>query len=143
MKNIEFYFKDIEALELPGNAIKGGIIDLIREERGVGGNINIIFCSDEYLLNINKQYLGHDYYTDIITFDYVEKDIISGDLFISVDRIRENSVTFGSGFRRELFRVIFHGILHLCGYEDSDNILREQMRCKEDYYLGKVDFKSF
>ena len=79
------------------------------------GDINIIFCSDEYLLELNKKYLSHDFFTDIITFDNCSDKIISGDLFISIDRVKENSKTYSSSFDEELHRVIIHGVLHLLG----------------------------
>ena len=99
------------------------------------GDINIIFCSDPYLLNINIQYLGHDYFTDIITFDYSEKPVVSGDLFISIDSVRENSVFYGTEFQEELHRVIVHGLLHLIGYDDHSDEDIKTMRSKENYYL--------
>jgi rRNA maturation RNase YbeY len=99
--------------------------------------LNYIFCSDEYLLEINKQYLDHDYFTDIITFDNSEEDNkLEGDIYISVDRVRENAETFHSDFDTELRRVLIHGLLHLAGYEDSDEALKKAMRAKEDEYLG-------
>ena len=99
------------------------------------GDINIIFCSDNYILDVNQRYLQHDYFTDIITFDYCEGDVLSGDLFISVDSVRENSVFYGTDFENELNRVIVHGLLHLIGYDDhSDEDIRT-MREKENYYL--------
>lgn len=99
------------------------------------GDINIIFCSDPYILNINLQYLSHDYFTDIITFDYSQKPVISGDLFISVDSVRENAAFYGTEFQEELHRVIVHGILHLIGYDDHTEPDIAQMRSKENYYL--------
>ena len=99
------------------------------------GDINIIFCSDPYILNINIQYLGHDYFTDIITFDYREGNVISGDLFISVDSVKENAVYYGAEFQEELHRVIVHGLLHLLGYDDHTDEEKKVMRAKEDYYL--------
>ena len=99
------------------------------------GDINIIFCSDPYILGINLQYLGHDYFTDIITFDYSEKPVISGDLFISVDSVRENAAFYGTEFNEELHRVIVHGILHLIGYDDHTDADTAVMRQKENYYL--------
>ena len=99
------------------------------------GDINIIFCSDPYILNINIQYLGHDYFTDIITFDYREGNVISGDLFISLDSVKENAVYFGAEFQEELHRVIVHGLLHLLGYDDHTDEEKKVMRAKEDYYL--------
>ena len=100
------------------------------------GNISIIFCSDNYVLDINQKYLQHDYFTDIITFDYCEGDRLSGDLFISVDSVRENSVEFGSEFKDELNRVIIHGLLHLVGYDDHTEKDIKLMRSKENYYLS-------
>lgn len=100
------------------------------------GNISIIFCSDNYVLDINQKYLHHDYFTDIITFDYCEGDRLSGDLFISVDSVRENSVEFGTEFKDELNRVIIHGLLHLVGYDDHTEKDIKLMRSKENYYLS-------
>ena len=100
------------------------------------GDVNIIFCSDPYILDINLRYLQHDYFTDIITFDYCEGEKVSGDLFISVDTVRENALTYGAGFEEELHRVIVHGLLHLIGYDDHSEAERKQMRSKENYYLS-------
>ncbi len=100
------------------------------------GDISIIFCSDPYILDINQKYLGHDYYTDIITFDYCEGDRLSGDLFISVDSVRENSIEYGTEFKDELNRVIVHGLLHLIGYDDHSEEDIAMMRKKENYYLS-------
>ena len=100
------------------------------------GEISVIFCSDNYILDINQKYLGHDYFTDIITFDYCEGDRLSGDLFISVDSVRENSIEFGTKFKDELNRVIIHGLLHLVGYDDHTDADVKIMRSKEDYYLS-------
>lgn len=104
------------------------------EQRNIG-DINIIFCSDPYILDINIQYLQHDYYTDIITFDYCEGDVLSGDLFISIDSVRDNSFEFSSSFNDELNRVIVHGLLHLIGYDDHKDEDITVMRSKEDFYL--------
>lgn len=104
------------------------------EHRNIG-DINIIFCSDPYILDINIQYLQHDYYTDIITFDYCEGDVLSGDLFISIDSVRDNSSEFSSSFNDELNRVIVHGLLHLIGYDDHKDEDITVMRSKEDFYL--------
>ena len=100
------------------------------------GDINIIFCSDPYILDVNIKYLGHDYFTDIITFDYVEGAVLSGDLFISVDSVRENASFYGTDFPVELRRVMVHGILHLIGYDDYTEEEQKVMRSKEDYYLS-------
>lgn len=95
------------------------------------GDINYIFCSDDYLLDLHKKHLNKDTYTDIITFDYSEGDTISGDIFISVDRVRENAEIFNSKEDDELLRVMSHGILHMCGYNDKEAEEAELMRLKE------------
>ena len=100
------------------------------------GDISVVFCSDEALLAINRQYLQHDYLTDIITFDYSEGETISGDLMISIDTVRSNAELYGTSFRDELMRVIIHGILHLCGYGDKTPEEEKQMRALEDKYLA-------
>ncbi len=99
------------------------------------GAVNIIFCSDNYILDVNMKYLQHDYFTDIITFDYCEKDILSGDLFISIDSVRENAQFYGTEFADELNRVMVHGLLHLIGYDDHTEADIAVMRQKENYYL--------
>lgn len=100
------------------------------------GDLNYIFCSDEYLLEINKQYLDHDYYTDIITFDNSEEEgKIEGDIYVSVDRVKENAEEFGADFETEMRRVLIHGLLHLMDYTDTSNELKIQMRAKEDECL--------
>jgi len=96
------------------------------------GDITYVFCSDAEILRINQSYLKHDYYTDIITFDYSEGDKISGDLFISLETVKTNSEKFKTGFDEELRRVMIHGILHLCGYEDKTPEMKRIMREKED-----------
>ena len=112
---------------------------LIQNEGKTFGDISVIFCSDEYLLKINEQYLDHNYYTDIVTFDYVENAVISGDLFISVDRVAENAEKYGNPFIEELHRVIIHGVLHLVGYNDKTVKEQSLMREKEDFYLKNAD----
>ncbi|MBR6414984.1 MAG: rRNA maturation RNase YbeY [Bacteroidales bacterium] len=99
------------------------------------GALSIIFCSDNYILDINQRYLQHDYFTDIITFDYCEGNTLSGDLFISVDSVRENSIFYNVDFETELNRVIVHGLLHLIGYDDHTEDDIKVMREKENYYL--------
>lgn len=106
----------------------------VNENRKIG-DINVIFCSDAYVLDVNKKFLQHDYFTDIITFDYCEGDVLSGDLFISVDCVRDNSSFYGTDFENELNRVIVHGVLHLIGYDDHCDEDIKMMRSKEDFYL--------
>jgi rRNA maturation RNase YbeY len=99
-------------------------------------DINFVFCDDRFLVEKNKTYLGHDALTDIITFDYSEGDLISGDIFISVERVKENASIYNTPFLNELSRVIVHGILHLLGYKDKSKKEKEIMREKEDFYLS-------
>lgn len=104
------------------------------------GSINIIFCSDNYILDVNRRYLNHDYFTDIITFDYCEGNVISGDLFISIDTVRDNAEFYkADSFDNELQRVMVHGVLHLIGYDDHTPEDQALMREKENYYL---DFRA-
>lgn len=102
------------------------------------GEIAYIFCDDEKIIEVNREYLQHDYYTDIITFDYSEGDVISGDLFISIDTVRSNSVQLGVEYRQELYRVIIHGILHLCGINDKGEGEREIMEAEENKALELI-----
>ena len=102
------------------------------------GDIGYLFVSDEKILEVNNTYLGHDYYTDIITFDYDEEDIISGDLVISLDTVRTNAELFGKNYDDELHRVIIHGILHLCGINDKGPGERELMEAAEDKALAML-----
>lgn len=133
--SINFYFEDIEEFQLDLPKSRKWIKNSISNEGRQSGDITFIFCSDDYLLEINKQYLDHDYYTDIITFDYVEGDVISGDIFISIDRVRENAATFGVSFVNELNRILIHGVLHLLGYKDKSDEEKKLMTSKEDDYL--------
>lgn len=103
------------------------------------GDISIIFCSDNYILDVNIKYLQHDYFTDIITFDYCEANRLNGDLFISIDSVRENASFYGTEFEEELNRVIVHGVLHLIGYDDHTEDDIKVMRAKENYYLSQRD----
>ncbi len=118
------------------NVTKKWIKSVIESYQKITGDICIIFCDDEYLLNINRQYLEHDYYTDIITFDYVEGDRISGDLFISLDTVKSNAEKFSVPFDTEAKRVIIHGVLHLLGLKDKTDSEALAMRAAEDRAIG-------
>lgn len=107
----------------------------IQQEEKSATEITYVFCSDEYLYQMNLDYLNHDTYTDIITFDYTENSIVSGDIFISIDRVKENAIKFNTTFLNELSRVIIHGVLHLVGYKDKTIEQKQVMRSKEDFYL--------
>ena len=112
------------------------IINSVINESKKVGKLSFIFCTDEYLLEKNIQFLDHDTYTDIITFDYCDGDFISGDLFVSVERVTENAKAFGVDFEDELDRVLIHGVLHLAGYQDKRKEEVNTMREKEDFYLS-------
>lgn len=116
---INFYEEDIKSHLRNRRVIKQWIKDIISSYNYSTGNISYIFCSDDYLLNINRKYLSHDYYTDVITFDYDENNIVSGDIFISVDTVKSNSEQYSVSYNCELYRVIIHGVLHLCGLKDK------------------------
>ncbi len=132
---ISYYFEDTDFVFKEKN-LNGRWLRMVAESEVKRlGDISIIFCSDNYILDVNHRYLEHDYFTDIITFDYCEGDRLSGDLFISVDSVRENSLEYGTEFKDELNRVIVHGILHLIGYDDHTDEDVMTMREKENYYL--------
>lgn len=107
----------------------------IRKEKKKRGEIAFRFCSDKEILAVNRQYLQHDYYTDIITFDYSEGNTISADIFVSADTVSSNAQKFNQPFAREMRRVMVHGVLHLCGYTDKDESGQKAMRAREDFYL--------
>jgi len=138
MHVINFYFQQTTTLK-NRRKLKLFLADLARKERKQLDELSIVFCSDEYLLNINREHLAHDYYTDIITFDLsASRDQgISGELYISTDRVKDNAKQFGSTYTQELHRVIFHGLLHLCGYKDKKPKDIAMMRDKEAYYLKR------
>ncbi|WP_332019915.1 rRNA maturation RNase YbeY [Kaistella sp.] len=133
---IQFFFEDIDKIEIEAN-LSNRLENIILSEGKKPGEINYIFCDDEYLLKVNREYLKHDYYTDIITFDYVKGKTISGDIFVSLPRIFDNAETLSKDFESEFFRVLAHGVLHLCGYKDKTDEEIAEMRSKEDYYLNK------
>ena len=125
--------------EIPGFNSEFFILSLsnvVKTELKELGDISIIFVSDQYLLEMNQKYLNHDYFTDIITFDYCEHNIISGDLFISVDRVKENADSFNVDELTEIHRVMIHGVLHLCGYQDKTEEEEKNMRLLENKYLN-------
>lgn len=133
---ILYYYEDIDFQFRNKTRTNRWLILVAESEIKRIGDISIIFCSDNYILDVNQKYLQHDYFTDIITFDYCEGDRLSGDLFISVDSVRENSIEYGTDFADELNRVIVHGLLHLIGYDDHTEADVAVMRKKENYYLS-------
>ncbi len=140
MNNIEFHIEDVIVPDLNPEFLRLWIT-FITEEHNFGvGDINYIFCSDDYILKINNEHLGHDYFTDIITFDYSDDEIINGDIYISVDTVRSNADEYVSGdFMLELKRVMIHGVLHLIGFDDQSEDDQEEMTDKENWALSEME----
>lgn len=142
MPIVRFNHSDIGSISLKGkNIIKRLIIEIFISEGKNLNTLNYIFCSDTFLLGINKKFLKHNDYTDIISFDLSESNNITGEIYISVERVKENAFTQDVSFKNELCRVIIHGALHLCGYKDKKKSEITVMREKEDYYLHLIDKK--
>jgi len=135
--SIHFFSENVHFVLKQKKKIRKWIDLTIKSESKITDEINYIFCNDAYLLSLNLKYLQHNTFTDIITFNNAEiPDIIQGDIFISIDRVKENAKQYGVSFVNELNRVIIHGILHLCGYMDKTDEEIKVMRQKEDYYLS-------
>ena len=132
---INYFFENIDSRDIHPDTSKW-LENLIISENKKPGEINYIFCDDDYHLKVNQDYLAHDYYTDIITFDYVKGKTISGDIFVSLPRIFENATNLSNDFNVELHRVLAHGVLHLIGYKDKTDEEITEMRNKEDFYLN-------
>ena len=118
--------------------LKEAVKNLTVQEGKTLKDLSLVFTDDDYLLEVNKQFLNHDYFTDVITFDYSSFPDVSGDVMISLDRVRDNALTLGQSFELEFYRVVFHGVLHLCGYKDKSHDDVILMRGKEDFYLNKL-----
>ncbi len=137
MSSINFFSEDINFTLPRKKSIKNWIQNVVKAEDFFLSDLNIVFSSDAYLLSINQQYLSHDYYTDIITFDNSDASgIVEGDIFISIDRVKDNALIHNKPFLIELHRVLIHGILHLMGYDDHSPHDILIMRQKEDCYLS-------
>ncbi len=137
MSQVHFFYSCANFTFNDRTKLKSFINLLFKREDKRLSELNYIFCTDEYLLAINQQFLKHDDYTDIITFDLsADPDSLIGEIYISIDRVRENALSLGLPFKTELHRVLFHGALHLCGYGDKTKGQVQQMRKKEDEYLA-------
>jgi len=136
---IEFYSENVEE-QTEFADLRKWINEIIVQEGRKEGNLTYVFCDDNYLLDINIKYLKHNYLTDVISFDYSVGNLISGDIFISIDRVKENAQTYSKTYRDELHRVMAHGLLHFCGYNDKADDDQSVMREKEDYYLSLRTF---
>jgi rRNA maturation RNase YbeY len=140
MNNINFHFEDILIPNFNSEFFRLWINDVVTHHQKELGDLNYIFCSDEYILDVNKQHLNHDYFTDIITFNYNIGEIVSGDVFISYDTIKSNAIEFSEGnIQNELDRVVIHGVLHLIGFNDKSDKQQVEMTKQEDFALGLRD----
>jgi rRNA maturation RNase YbeY len=138
--SLQFFSEDVGLPELDYQVIVKVLKSELRSQKVLLGSVNYIFCSDKYLLKLNIEFLGHNYYTDVITFDYSEGRVVSGDIYISIDRVMNNSVIYKQHYNDELIRVISHGLLHLLKYNDKTEEEIKIMRCKENHLLEKVGF---
>ncbi|WP_430932418.1 rRNA maturation RNase YbeY [Saccharicrinis sp. 156] len=136
---ITFDYEDVSELRLDTEILTKWINAIIKKYRGISKEISFLFCSDEYILKVNREYLNHDYYTDIITFDYCEGNVISGDILISIDTVRSNATDYNTTFTKELNRVIIHGILHLLGFKDNTPERDAEMHKLEDKALELLE----
>ncbi|MFT5778320.1 MAG: putative rRNA maturation factor [Crocinitomicaceae bacterium] len=135
---VNIFYEDVEVLDVSPEFFVSWLTKVCVMERVELGELSLIFCSDEYLLNMNKEHLNHDYYTDIITFDYSESGVVSGDLFISLERVKENADHLKELFNVERNRVVVHGLLHLIGYRDKSVEEKVEMRERESAALALI-----
>lgn len=133
--NLNLYVEDLDFVPPKEESVLIWFTKVCENKDFQLGELNLIFCSDSYLLEINQKYLKHDYYTDIITFDYTDNQGVSGDLFISVERVKENAQKLKVSFEEELDRVMVHGLLHLIGYKDNTKSKQAEIRAQEDFCL--------
>jgi probable rRNA maturation factor len=137
---IRFFSEGINFQPREKSKVKKWLVSVINEELRVPGNINIIFCGDTYLADLNKAYLNHNTFTDILTFPFEEEHgEITGDIYLSIDRVKDNSEFFKQPFEKELARVMVHGVLHLLGFKDKSVSERKRMTEMENYYLEKLN----
>ncbi len=135
---INFFKEDVACPGLDKEKFRKWIASVIESYGKTAGELAFIFVSDDYLYKMNKDYLNHDYYTDVITFDYSKDNVVSGDIFISVDRVKENAEKYGVTFPNELARVMIHGVLHLIGFKDATEEEKAEMREQEDKALRLI-----
>lgn len=132
-----FFYQGVKVTLQHRTRLKNYIQSIFKKEGKKLLSINYIYCTDKALLEINRQFLSHDFYTDIITFDLSDANEVQAEIYISVDRVKDNAVQLGVSFKSEMHRVIFHGVLHLCGYKDKSKHEKEEMRKMENLYLSK------
>lgn len=136
MSNVSFHSEQTNFSLSNESEIADWLTNVCQKEGKTLTEVSVIFCSDNYLLDVNQKHLNHDYYTDVITFDYSEGNDVSGDIFISIDRVVDNAKSFGVQMLDEAHRIIVHGTLHLIGYTDKEVSAKEQMTAKENFYLS-------
>ena len=141
MSLVLFYNADVKIYIKKKRKLIEFIAFLFSNENKKLQSLSIIVCSDEYLLQLNNQFLKHNYYTDVLTFNLSNNENISGEIYISIDRVKENALLQHLSFEQEFYRIVFHGSLHLCGYGDKSKVKKQIMTAKEDFYLK--EFASF
>jgi rRNA maturation RNase YbeY len=135
----KIYYRNVKFRLGKTKDIKNWIVQVIRSEGKRTGDLSFFFLPDKDLREINRQFLEHDYNTDVIAFDYGSAGTVSGEIYMSIETIRRNSTVYGTRIKEEILRVMVHGTLHLIGYDDSDEAARKEMSAKEDYYLSKME----
>ncbi len=136
---VRYFFEEISQFAFDRQSLRRVLNSIVKDHGYSVGEINVVFCSDAYLLEMNRNFLQHDYYTDIITFGGSDKDVINGELYISIDRVIENAATYNVIFQKELYRVACHGCLHLVGFGDSTDEEVTIIRAKEDLYINRIN----
>lgn len=134
---LKIFYKDVKFRLRKTKEIKNWIMQVIRSEKKEPGDLFFIFVNDKYIRQINKEFLEHDYYTDVIAFDYREGEIINGEIYIGIETVRRNTKIYGSTLRNEILRVMIHGVLHLIGYNDKNEVEKKEIGRKEDEYINK------
>ncbi|MBK7884830.1 MAG: rRNA maturation RNase YbeY [Chitinophagaceae bacterium] len=137
MLPIQFFYNDVQPNIKDRTKLRLFIVQIFKREHKPLQSLTYVFCTDDYLLSINKSFLKHNFFTDIITFELSDKnEPCKGEVYISIDRVRENAENLGCSFKEEIHRVVFHGALHLCGYKDKTSAEQRDMRAAEDKYLN-------
>ncbi len=139
---LKIYYKDVKFRLRKTKEIKNWIVQVIRSEGKEPGDLYFIFVADNYIKRINREFLNHDYYTDVIAFDYGEGNIISGEIYLGIETIKRNAKIFKSTIKNEIFRVMIHGVLHLIGYNDKNENEVKEMRRKENIYLDELKIQG-